>query len=243
MNRRGFLAGVGAALSLGVVGRRAARPADPVVVRVWFSDAAAAHDDLRSRVEGYLTDALEAAVGPVEVDFAPESVPLPAEGGRHVLAVHWPTRVVEGAVGVGAVDPVADVNLLVTDGDPTGQPAGYARPHVAAVTGGAAIARMPPADKTPEIVPYSVEAAATQLVLHEVGHALGVNHAHGAAERDGGTVVASPMIGSYLWASDELREKHVPNRNACGASVPGDLSASERRLRLRYADCAVQALG
>ncbi|WP_123538788.1 zinc metalloprotease [Halosimplex salinum] len=242
MNRRRFLAGAGVALSVGIAGRRAARPTDPVVVRVWFSEAAAAHDSLADRVEGYLGSALEAPLGAVEFDFVPSPVALPAEGGKRVLSMHWPSRVVEGAVGMGGVDPVDGVNLLVTDGDPRKQPAGYARPHVAAVTGAGYIARMAPATETPTVVPYSVRAAATQLLLHECGHALGLGHEHGSARRRDDAIVASPMVGSYVWAPDHVRENQLADESACGESFPRDSAAPNRRLALRFTDCAEQAL-
>ncbi|QLH77875.1 hypothetical protein HZS55_11450 [Halosimplex rubrum] len=242
MNRRAFLGGAGVALSLGVAGRRAASPPDPVVVRVWFSESAATHDALAGRVEGYLGAALGEAVGAVEVEFAPSSVPLAHEGGKTSLGFDWPTTVVEGLVGLDEIDPVGDVNLLVTDGDPRRQPAGYARPRIAATTGGAYIARMAPAERTPPVVPYSLPAAATQLLLHEVGHALGATHGHGAARREGDALVASPMVGSYLWASERVRERHLDDASACGGAYPNADDATERRLGLRYTDCAARAL-
>lgn len=242
MNRRAFLGSAGMVLSMGLVGRQTARRSDPVTVRVWFSEAAAEYDSLPDRIEGYLGGALEAAVGEVALSFAPSPVRIPAEGGRNLLAVRWPRMVVEGTVGMRHIDPVDDVNLLVTDGDPTRQPAGYARPRVAAATGAEYVARMPPADETDAVVPYSVRAAATQLLLHECGHALGAGHEHGHADVRDGAVVASPMIGSYLWADERDREKHVPDECACGGSYPGPTAAPERRLGLRYGDCAVRAL-
>lgn len=243
MNRRAFLGGAGVALSLGVAGRRAASPTDPVVVRVWFSESAATQDALAARVEGYLEDALDHALEAVELEFADSSVSLAHEGGKETLGVDWPAKVVEGMVGMGELDPVDDVNLLVTDGDPRRQPSGYARPRIAAVTGGAYIARMPPAEETPPVVPYSVPAATTQVLLHEVGHALGATHAHGTARRDGDALVASPMVGSYLWAPKHVREDHLADESVCGERFPVESTAPERRLSLRYADCAARALG
>ncbi|WP_436909281.1 hypothetical protein [Halosimplex marinum] len=242
MNRRAFLASAGVALSLSAAGRRVANEPDPVVVRVWFSESAVTHDALEDRVEGYLGGALADALGAVEIEFAGSTVALPHEGGKASLATDWPMTVAEGTVGMADVDPVGGVNLLVTDGDPRKQPAGYARPHVAAATGGAYIARMPPAEEAPAVVPYSVPAAATQLLLHEVGHALGATHAHGTARREGDALVASPMVGSYLWASERVREAQLADGSACGGAYPSDDGASERRLGLRYADCATRAL-
>jgi hypothetical protein len=242
VNRRAFLGGAGVALSLGVAGRRAASPPDPVVVRIWFSESAATHDALEDRVEGYLGSALDSALDAVDLEFADSPVDLVHEGGTETLGVDWPATVVEGLAGIGDIDPVGGVNLLVTDGDPRRQPAGYARPRIAAATGGAYIARMPPADETPPVVPYSVPAATTQVLLHEVGHALGATHAHGTARREGDALVASPMVGSYLWAPEHVREEHLDEEGACGGRFPVDSTAPERRLSLRYADCAARAL-
>ena len=243
MNRRAFLGGVSAALGLGVAGRRATSRPDPVVVRVWFTDAAASHDALAERVEGYLGAALEAVLDAVSVEVASSTVALAHEGGKASLGVDWPVTVAEGLVGLAEVDPVGDVNLLVTDGDPRRQPAGYARPRVAAATGGAYIARMGPAAETPPVVPYSLPAAATQLLLHEVGHALGATHDHGSAWREGDALAASPMVGSYLWAPERVRERHLPDDGGCGAPYPIDDGGTERRLALRYADCAARVIG
>lgn len=243
MKRRAFLGSAGAAVSLGLLGRAIGGGDGTLVVRVWFSDAAAGYDDLGTRVRGYLHAALEPVIGSVQVQVAADPVSLPSEDGRAVLARHWPRLVLEGAGGLRGMDPVTGVNLLVTDGDPSTQPSGFARRHVAAMTGAESLAEMPPADGTPVEVPYSVGPAVVQLLLHECGHALGLGHDHGVARTEGGRVCASPMVSSYLWADDAIRRRKLDESgNACGDLFPPADAAGDRWLQLRYSPCALAAL-
>lgn len=241
MNRRAFLGSVGAVASVGLLGRTALGSGDALRVRVWLSDRATEHEGLQSRVQGYLRAGLASVVEDVRVTVSEETVALPAEGGRRVLARHWPRLVAEGAVG-GEVDPTLGVNLLVTDGDPTEQPAGYGHRHVAASTGAGHIAEMPPADEAGAAVPYSVAGVATQLLLHECGHALGLTHDHGSATVSDEGVVSSPMVGSYLWRPPAVRRQYLDGTTACGDPVPPPTVDGERLLGLRYSPCAVSAL-
>ncbi|PSQ07743.1 peptidase M10A and M12B matrixin and adamalysin [Halobacteriales archaeon QS_5_68_33] len=241
MNRRAFLAGCGAVASLGVFGRGGLASDDPLRIRVWLSDRAAEYDKVGSRACEHLDSALAPVGDGVQVTMAEETVTLPAEGGRQVLARHWPRRVLEGAVG-GDVNPTTGVNLLVTDGDPTEQPAGYGRRYVAASTGARYIAEMDLPEEAPGDLRYSVAGVATQLLLHECGHALGLTHAHGRATVSDGRVVASPMVGSYLWRPAEVRRQYLDETNACGDPLPPPTAEGERRLGLRYSPCALGAL-
>lgn len=242
MNRRAFLGSVGAVASGGILSRRALAGEDPVRVRVWFSDRAAEYDDLETRVRGYLGAALDQGCEAVRITVSDESVSLPDENGRSVLAREWPIRVVEGVAGLSDVDPTTGVNLLVTDGDPTQQPAGFARPHVAAATGARYVARMPPVEEASAVVPYTTAAASTQLLLHECGHALGLGHGHGSATVTEDGVAASPMVGSYLWRDEEARRQYIGATNACGETYPSPDAGEGRRLGLRYSACALAAL-
>lgn len=241
MNRRAFLGSVGAVASVGVLGRTVLANGESLHVRVWFSDRAAAHEGLESRVRGYLRAGLTSAVEDVRITVSEETVTLPSEDGRQVLARHWPRLVIEGAVG-GEVKPTTGVNLLVTDGDPTEQPAGYGHRHVAATTGAGHIVEMPPADEAGAVVPYSVAGVATQLLLHECGHALGLTHDHGNATVTDGGVVSSPMVGSYLWRPPEVRRQYLDGTDACGDPLPPPSVDGERLLGLRYSPCAASAL-
>ncbi|MFB6150637.1 MAG: peptidase M10A and M12B matrixin and adamalysin [Haloarculaceae archaeon] len=238
-----MLGGVGAALSVGFLGDAIAAPDGQILVRVWASDRAAERDGLEPRVRGYLHAALDPVVEVVGVQFSERTVSLPAETGREVLSQRWPRIVAEGAAGLRELDPIAGVNLLVTDGDPRTRPAGFARPQVAATTGAKQLAAMPPADEAPAVVRYSVRAAATQLLLHECGHALGLSHDHGSANAANDAVVASPMVSSYLWKSEKRRTAALDGpTNACGEGYPPPDAEGERFLRMRYADCARRAL-
>lgn len=243
MNRRAFLGTAGAVLSVGLLGRTTGSRDDELVVRVWRSEDAAEYDDLGARVRGYLHAGLDPVFDSLRVDLVDDPVALPREGGRDVLARHWTRLVIEGAGGLRRIDPVGGINLLVTDGDPTRQPAGFARPHVAATTGASYLAAMPPAEAAVTDARYSLEAAATQLLLHECGHALGLSHRHGVASTSNGRVVASPMVSSYLWADADVRRQQLTtSENVCGGSFPPADAEGERWLRVRYSACALDAL-
>lgn len=90
----------------------------------------------------------------------------------------WPHMVLRGAIRGGIVDGLADVNLLVTDGDPSVEPAGYGMRSIAAITGARYLAAMSQVDSTPYDVDYSPPAAIAQLLLHDCGHAVGLEHRH-----------------------------------------------------------------
>jgi len=238
VNRRQFLAATGIVGSLGLVRTSRGGGKRALSVLVWCSERAASYDGVESRVAGYLDRALGAVRDDVEVVAGGRPIPLEAEGGATLMEVRWPGMVLSGGAGHGPVDRTGDLNVLITDGDPRGWPAGYGMRGIAAVGGARLLSAMPPADDTPPVVPYSAPAAIAQLVLHECGHALGLEHAHGRVAYDGDAVVVSPMIGGYAWADDERRRRYLPDDgNVCGGPI---LPAGDRRrlLGLEYGPCA-----
>lgn len=157
-----------------------------------------------------------------------------AAADRAIERSAWPRRVTAGLAGLSSIDPVADANVLLTDGRVTGRTAGYAYDHVAAVPGARFLAEMP---RNGMAFDYSVPAAVAQLLLHEVGHALGLDHGHGAVTRDGRRVTVSPMIGGYAWTAGRARRPRI-----CGDD-PAAIDGLERRVSLRYSPCGEAALG
>lgn len=241
MKRRKFLFAAGIAGSLSMT-RGWARPSGRALdVKVWFHDEAAGYPDIGDRVSGFVRRAFESAGRDVTVAFGRSPVAL--DGDRWTLMRQlWPRLVLSGVVGAGPVDPARDVNLLVTDHAVNGDWAGYATSNIAAVGGARHLAAMPPAEQSPAVVDHTVPAVVCQLLLHECGHALGLEHRHGTLAVQGDTAIASPMVGTYPWADDSVRRRQFASeRSACGDPYPA-VGSEQRRLALRYGDCARREL-
>ena len=242
MNRRQFLAATGLVGSLGLAGSGRGSEQRSLSAVVWFSERAARHDGVESRATGYLGAALGAVRDDVDVHVGDRPISLETEGGAGLMQVGWPKMVLSGVAGQGPIDRTGDLNLLITDGDPGGWPAGYGMRGIAAVGGARLLAAMPPPEETPPVVPYSAPAVIAQLVLHECGHALGLEHAHGSVTHDGAAAVVSPMVGGYAWADEDVRRRHLPDDgNACGEPI-GSVVNRRRLLGLEYGPCATGAL-
>lgn len=242
MKRRRFLLGAGSVATLGLVNRNRRPETAPLEVKLWVTEAAAAYPSCRSRSVEYL----RAALAPVDrdVEFSFGDRPITVSGAdRQVERIGWPRRVLAGATGAASIDPVGDVNLLLTDGSVSDSSAGYAYGHIATVPGARYIESMPPAESTPPIVDYSPPAAVTQLLLHEVGHALGLDHHHGSIVADSSSVTASPMVSGYAWAPGAVQETELRAQTCSTPGTPSrrrsdsaDATGSPRREELSAAN-------
>lgn len=238
VKRRTFLGSLGLVGSIGVEAAARSKRATPLRVVVWFSERATRYDGLRTRITGYLERALAPTNVGVRVSFGDRPIPLDEEQGADLMAVEWPRRVLTGTLGLGSIGVTGDVTLLITDGDPSSRPAGYGMSAVAAMTGARLLAKMPPPDETPTVVPPTGPAVITQLLLHECGHALGLGHRHGTVTVSGDEVIASPMVGAYAWAHEDVRRRQLGRgTNVCGRPYPVPGSRN-RRLRLEYGPCS-----
>jgi hypothetical protein len=234
VNRRRFLALV--AGSVGGVGllyageRALDRKLD---VRVWLSEAAAAYAEVRPRLVGYLDRAIDGFGGEGSVSVG-GTVDVATEDGYRVTASgEWP-----GKLATGAVEPAADVNLLVTDGEMSTSPTGLGLPHVASVGGARHVARMPPPSETADVVGFSKRALVTQILVHECGHALGLRHNDGEVVDRGNHVVVTPMVSGYTWADESVREREFDHdTSACGTAYAGH-DGKDVRLAMTFSPCA-----
>lgn len=239
MKRRRVLLGAGGLFSLGFARWVANPPGGTLSIRIWMTEGAASYPTSRDRAVEYLRRALATTGHELDFSFG-ESPQRFGASDRDVERNAWPERVLEGVVGLSSIDPVADVNLLLTDGGITGPTAGYAFDHVAAVPGARFLAEMAPAEPSPPVFDHTVPAAITQLLIHEVGHALGLDHGHGSISTDASTVTVSPMVSGYAWAPEDVRldQLDVP---ICGDEVP-TTEGRHRRLSMRFSPCAEQAV-
>ncbi|AEH37711.1 peptidase M10 [Halopiger xanaduensis] len=252
MNRRAFLGAVGSVASLGTLAYATRAGGETLEVRVWFSDRAADYDDVPTRIREYLGRILELGFWTVDLSIG-GTVPVSTEDGAQVTRRgEWPLAVAAGAIGARDLRPAADVNLLVTDGAMTRAPTGYGLPRVASVGGARHIDDLEPfddlfggdgGDSEPSaepdprrIAPLTDATRTMQVLVHEVGHALGLRHEHGVAFRDGDAVVATPMISAYAFGPDRETD-----RSRCGIDYP-DPTGRERALSFAFSSCARREL-
>lgn len=161
------------------------------------------------------------------------------------LSQEMPKKSYAVVPGLGGLEPARHVNLLVTDGQMAVAPTGYGLPRIASVGGARHLADLEPFDELLEsgpdsdvkwAVPTTTRARTMQVLLHEVGHALGLDHEHGNVIREDGLVIATPMLSTYAFSAD-----YVGEHSHCGQEYvdPGD---DARALSLAFSACARRAL-
>lgn len=237
--RRVLLSGVAGAF--GLAGYRRLPRERTLDVRVWVTEDAAGYDDLWPRVREYVGAALRAAHDSVRVGFGGRVAVDEDHGYRVVASGEWPGRVAAGRVGLGDLASVDDVNLLVTDGDSATTPSAAGALDFAAVSGARHVARMPPAAECPAVVDVDLPALATQILLHDVGHALGLGHADGTVT-GGDRPVVSPMVSAYAWADATTRARRLHGDWARCGDVGRTVDPDRARLSLHFSACAARRI-
>ena len=242
LGRREFLAAVGAGGALGAVGVLGGRPEPVIDVRFWLTEQAATYDNLQSRILGYVRRAFEHSRTRAAVDFG-GTVAVPHENAYELMMYgRWPLTLVGGATGLGSVDPVDDVNLLVTDSSIDTWPSGAGAPHAAAVGGAALLRQTPPPEEVGDVVDDYRALRGMQILLHECGHALGLKHDHGSIILREDEAVVSPMVSGYAWETGPVREREFDfEHNRCGEPYRS-VEGKRGRLLMRFAACEAERI-
>ncbi|QLG48597.1 peptidase M10A and M12B matrixin and adamalysin [Natrinema halophilum] len=241
MNRRAFFGTVGSAISLGTLAYTTRRSPETLSVRIWLSEQASTYDGVSDRIHDYLERMLDFEFWSLEFTVGGTVSVSTEDAARLMKRGEWPKAVAEGTLGRRDIEPVSDVNLLVTDGEMKVAPTGFGIPRIASVGGARHIAALESfeelvADRDRDIVPNTTPARTIQVLVHEAGHALGLKHDHGVAFVYDGALIATPMLSSYAWDPD-----YDGDRSRCGTAIPA-AADRERKLSLSFSSCARRAL-
>ena len=240
VKRRAFLGTVGSTASLGTLAYATRGTSDTLEVRVWLSERAASYDGVAERIREYLDETLSLEYWTLEASIGGTVSVSTEDAARLTSRGEWPTAVASGALGGRDLEPASDVNLLVTDGGMRRAPTGYGIPHVASVGGARYIADLGSfddvlLDEARSIVPNTMPARTMQVLLHEIGHTLGLGHEHGVAFLYDGAIVATPMLSSYAW------DPEYDHTSRCGSAIP-ETTDQKRTLSLAFSSCARRRL-
>jgi hypothetical protein len=208
----------------------------PIRIRVWFSERAAGYSELRDRIETYLGVAFGGLEEPVEISFGGAVSVSTEDGYRVTTSGEWPSKLLE-SLGDGPGLPVRGVNLLLTDGSMEEGPTGVGLPHVASVGGARHVAAMPAGETDQSVFPYTDRSHATQVLVHECGHALALRHRHGQIVDRGHAAVVTPMVSAYAWASEDS-EEFTAEASACGSAY-ADVAGKQGYLDMAFSECAL----
>jgi hypothetical protein len=237
VKRRAFLGAVGAAASLGTLAYATRDPVETLAVRIWLSERAATYDGVADRILEYVRATLDLEYWTLEPSIGGSVSVSTEDAARLTTGGEWPAAVAAGELGRRDLDPVSGVNLLVTDGRMDRAPTGYGIPHIASVGGARHIAALEAvdelvADGRRRIVPNTTPARTIQVLVHEIGHALGLTHDHGVAFRHRGAVIATPMLSTYAWDAD-----YDADGSQCGGTIPAAEDRTQK-LSLSFSSCA-----
>ncbi len=235
-----MLAAVGSIASIGTVHYRRRSPVCNPDIRVWLSERAADDDGVRDRIRSYLEAALSSVYDDVAISYGGEVSLQSEDGARPVRSGRWPLQLAGGEAGAHDLEPARDVNLLVTAGQMRQAPTGFAIPHVASVGGAQHLGSLEPPEDLAASRSYTRANFSMQVLLHEVGHALGLRHEHGHVYTDDADrTVVTPMVSAYAWDDD-----FEADQSRCGdAYVPrSDRRRDRRAISLQFSACARRAL-